>query len=74
MDSENRDKWMQSKTEVERRKDVMALYRALSMQDGLEKMVDALRQALRSAEEQNTRMQESRVLGKAFSSRCLGGE
>ena len=27
-------------------------------QDGLEKMVDALRQALRGAEEQNTRMQD----------------
>jgi len=51
MDSENRDKWMQSKAEVERRK------------DGLEKMVDALRQALRGAEEQNTRMQEENKAG-----------
>lgn len=51
MDAENRDKWMQSKAEVERRK------------DGLEKMVDALRQALRGAEEQNTRMQEENKAG-----------
>ena len=37
-------------------------------QDGLEKMVDALRQALRGAEEQNGRMQEIR----RASGTCLG--
>lgn len=51
MDVDNRDKWMQSKAEVERRK------------DSLEKMVDALRQALRSAEGQNTKMQEENKAG-----------
>eukprot|EP00931_Biecheleriopsis_adriatica_P101437 TRINITY_DN76575_c0_g1_i1.p1 TRINITY_DN76575_c0_g1~~TRINITY_DN76575_c0_g1_i1.p1 ORF type:complete len:834 (-),score=277.62 TRINITY_DN76575_c0_g1_i1:126-2627(-) len=51
MDVDNRDKWMQSKAEVERRK------------DSLEKMVDALRQSLRAAEEQNSRMQEENKAG-----------
>jgi len=51
MDVDNRDKWMQSKAEVERRK------------DNLEKMVDALRQSLRAAEDQNTKMQEENKAG-----------
>lgn len=46
MDVENRDKWTQSKTEVERRK------------AALENTLDALRQSLRDAEEQNAKMQE----------------
>lgn len=46
VDVEHRDKWTQSKAEVERRKAT------------LEKTVEALRQSLRSAEDDNRKMQE----------------
>merc|ERR1719334_1985385 len=51
MDGERRDKWHQSKSEVERRK-IM-----------LEQTVEALRRSLSEAEEQNTRMQEENRAG-----------
>mmetsp|Transcript_50668 Transcript_50668/g.82233 ORF Transcript_50668/g.82233 Transcript_50668/m.82233 type:complete len:842 (+) Transcript_50668:105-2630(+) len=55
MDVDVRDKWVQSKAEVERRK------------DALDKMVEALRQALRAAEDQNQKMQgENRSGGDNF--------
>lgn len=50
-DVEHRDKWTQSKAEVERRKENMG------------RVVQALRQSLRSAEETNTRMQEENRAG-----------
>lgn len=46
MDSDKRDKWTQSKAEVERRK------------AALENTLEALRQSLRDAEDQNAKMQE----------------
>merc|ERR1719502_1472677 len=54
MDVEHRDRWAQSKSEVERRR------------EALEKTVDALRQSLRSAEEQNQRMQEENKQGADY--------
>jgi chromosome segregation ATPase len=51
MDVGNRDKWIQSKAEVERRK------------DALEKTVQALRGSLREAEDANQRMQEENKAG-----------
>eukprot|EP00929_Paragymnodinium_shiwhaense_P032401 TRINITY_DN17955_c0_g1_i1.p1 TRINITY_DN17955_c0_g1~~TRINITY_DN17955_c0_g1_i1.p1 ORF type:complete len:834 (+),score=340.22 TRINITY_DN17955_c0_g1_i1:97-2598(+) len=54
MDVEHRDRWTQSKSEVERRR------------EALEKTVDALRQSLRSAEEQNQRMQEENKQGADY--------
>jgi len=54
MDVDNRDRWAQSKSEVERRKET------------LEKTVDALRQSLRSAEEDNTRMQGENKQGAEY--------
>lgn len=51
LDVENRDKWTQSKAEVERRKAT------------LENTVEALRQSLRSAEEANQKMQEENKIG-----------
>mmetsp|Transcript_23872 Transcript_23872/g.59454 ORF Transcript_23872/g.59454 Transcript_23872/m.59454 type:complete len:835 (+) Transcript_23872:50-2554(+) len=51
MDGDARDKWTQSKSEVERRK------------QQLERTVEALRQALRGAEEQNQRMQNENKAG-----------
>mmetsp|Transcript_3659 Transcript_3659/g.8600 ORF Transcript_3659/g.8600 Transcript_3659/m.8600 type:complete len:855 (-) Transcript_3659:13-2577(-) len=50
MDVEHREKWTQSKTEVERRRET------------LERTVAAFRQSLKSAEEENTRMQEENKL------------
>jgi len=54
MDVEHRDRWTQSKSEVERRR------------EALEKTVEALRQSLRSAEEQNQRMQEENKQGADY--------
>jgi len=51
MDGEARDKWTQNKSEVDRRKKM------------LENTVEALRQALRQAEEQNLRMQDENKAG-----------
>lgn len=51
MDGDARDKWTQNKSEVERRKKM------------LENTVEALRQALRQAEDQNTRMVEENRSG-----------
>jgi len=51
MDVSTRDKWTQSKAEVERRR------------DALSKTVDALRQSLRQSEDQNLRMQEENKAG-----------
>lgn len=51
MDSDIRDKWTQSKAEVERRK------------QALEQIVEALRQSLRAAEDQNARMQDENRAG-----------
>merc|ERR1712129_77395 len=51
VDVDHRDKWTQSKAEVERRKEM------------LEKTVEALRQSLRSAEDDNTRMQDENKAG-----------
>jgi len=51
MDGDAKDKWTQNKSEVERRKKM------------LENTVEALRQALRQAEDQNTRMQDDNRAG-----------
>jgi len=51
MDSENRDKWMQSKSEVNRRK------------ENLDNMVEALRQSLRAAEQHNSKILEDNKVG-----------
>eukprot|EP00747_Dinoflagellata_sp_TGD_P017414 gnl/TRDRNA2_/TRDRNA2_125810_c1_seq6.p1 gnl/TRDRNA2_/TRDRNA2_125810_c1~~gnl/TRDRNA2_/TRDRNA2_125810_c1_seq6.p1 ORF type:complete len:863 (-),score=249.88 gnl/TRDRNA2_/TRDRNA2_125810_c1_seq6:205-2733(-) len=51
MDVDVREKWTQSKTEVERRRET------------LEKNVEALRSSLRSAEEQNQKLLEDNQLG-----------
>jgi len=54
MDVEHRDRWTQSKSEVERRRET------------LEQTVDALRQSLRAAEEHNTKMQEENKQGADY--------
>merc|ERR1719198_845956 len=51
IDAEHRDKWQQSKAEVEKRRET------------LDKTVEALRQSLRSAEEHNRKMQEDNKHG-----------
>jgi hypothetical protein len=51
IDVEHRDKWQQSKLEVEKRKET------------LDRTVEALRQSLRSAEEHNRKMQEDNKHG-----------
>lgn len=51
VDVEHRDKWQQSKAEVEKRRDT------------LEKTVEALRMSLRSAEEHNQKMQQDNKHG-----------
>jgi len=51
MDTDVRDRWTQSKSEVERRKEM------------LDRTVDALRQSLKGAEEQNQRMMEENKAG-----------
>jgi len=51
VDVEHRDKWQQSKLEVEKRRET------------LDKTVEALRQSLRSAEEHNRKMQEDNKHG-----------
>jgi len=51
MDVEGRDRWLQSKAEVERRKET------------LQKTADALRQSLRDAEEHNRKMQDESKTG-----------
>lgn len=54
MDTDHRDRWIQSKSEVEQRKET------------LERTVVALRQSLNSAEEQNSRMQEENKQGADY--------
>merc|ERR1711865_587723 len=51
IDVEHRDKWQQSKVEVEKRRET------------LDRTVEALRQSLRSAEEHNSKMQEDNKHG-----------
>ena len=59
---------------VKKKRSSVHVSHTFHIKDGLEKMVDALRQALRGAEEQNTRMQETRRCWESHESLLLDKE